>query len=175
MMMLLGLAASLASRPTDAGSQTTSPKMRTGSQGTQVDYVNRVYDVAVNKLMSQGYAALSDTERTVYLVCVLDAQVDNGGFDQYFFNSSGDQAADAPAALDRIGALGASAIARRALAVFPGSAPSRDRRVRQKQRDALSADAQAKLHGLDREWYRNTEDLDALLAQYLQRRGVKTR
>ena len=47
--------------------------------------VNRVYDGG------EGFAGLSPAERSYYAVSVLSGEVHNGGFDQYFGNSSGDQ------------------------------------------------------------------------------------
>ncbi|MCR1764692.1 DMP19 family protein, partial [Pseudomonas aeruginosa] len=47
--------------------------------------VNRVYDGR------EGFAGLSPAERSYYAVSVLSGEVHNGGFDQYFGNSSGDQ------------------------------------------------------------------------------------
>ena len=38
------------------------------------------------------------------LVDELEAEINNGGFDQYFFNSAGDKAAEAINALEAIGA-----------------------------------------------------------------------
>ena len=87
--------------------------------------VNRVYDGR------EGFAGLSPAERSYYAVSVLSGEVHNGGFDQYFGNSSGDQYQAARAGLrgvggGRPGPAGASrrpAVRRRSGASLPGRTP----------------------------------------------------
>ena len=61
----------------------------------------------------------------------LESEVRNGGFEQYFYNSSGHYAKDALEGLRRIGATAFAAIVRDALAVFPSGEPPklRDERI----------------------------------------------
>jgi hypothetical protein len=61
----------------------------------------------------------------------LEAEVNNGGFDQYFFNSSGDDAAGALEALNEIGATRTAELLRGACSRFPGAMPSPERFRRQ--------------------------------------------
>ena len=61
--------------------------------------VKRVYDEA------QGLDSLLPSERVYYLAHVLSGEVHNGGFDQFFTNSSGDRYLDTVAALTELGAL----------------------------------------------------------------------
>src|SRR4051812_7921032 len=61
------------------------------------------------------------------LVTELEAEVNNGGFDQFFFNSAGDQTARTIGALEFIGAKHTAAIVRAAAAKFPGGMPPADR------------------------------------------------
>jgi hypothetical protein len=48
---------------------------------------------------------LNEAEKTFLYVEILEAEINNGGFDQYFFNSSGDHANEALESLKKIGAL----------------------------------------------------------------------
>jgi penicillin V acylase-like amidase (Ntn superfamily) len=61
----------------------------------------------------------------------LEAEVNNGGFHQFFYNSAGDNTEDTIQALEIIGAATMAEITRRAAAMFPGRMPPRDRFLRQ--------------------------------------------
>ena len=62
----------------------------------------------------------------------LSAEVDNGGFDPFFFNSSGHYALDTGTALRDVGLTSIEKIYEKALAAFPGT-PERDTRARRAQ------------------------------------------
>ncbi len=72
-----------------------------------------------------------DGETARELVEELEAEVNNGGFDQYFFNSSGENAAAVIGALDKIGATKTAGIVRAACEKFPGGMPPADWIARQ--------------------------------------------
>jgi hypothetical protein len=55
----------------------------------------------------------------------VEAEVNNGGFHQYFNNSSGDNTAEAIEALETIGASAAANLLRQAAAMFRGICPRR--------------------------------------------------
>jgi Domain of unknown function (DUF4375) len=61
----------------------------------------------------------------------LEAEVNNGGFDQYFYNSAADEAAATIQALELIGAMHTAEILRTACSRFPGGMSPEDRNVRQ--------------------------------------------
>jgi hypothetical protein len=115
-----------------------------------------------------GFQALTAAERVVYCVDELEREVNNGGFDQFFFNSSGDVAEDTVAALEAISAQKAASIVRRAMARLPGGTAPRDRN----QRQQVMAQASANWEDLDEEYYSYPDDLTALLRAYVeQHRG----
>ena len=66
-----------------------------------------------------GFAALTPAEQVAYCVDALEREVANGGFEQFFGNSSGDTAAETLAALETIGAMKAAALLREAMACLP--------------------------------------------------------
>ena len=66
----------------------------------------------------------------VDLVRWVDAEVNNGGFHQFFNNSSGDKTVETIVALTQIGATKTAGIVRSAAAMFPGGMPPRDRKER---------------------------------------------
>ena len=51
-----------------------------------------------------GYDALTPTEKIIFIMVGLEREINNGGFEQWFFNSAGNYALDTPAALEAIGA-----------------------------------------------------------------------
>ena len=113
-------------------------------------------------LTPRDWGTLSDAQRSLVAVGELRTEVNNGGFDQYFFNSGGDLA---PIAMDAARQAGIAALAEiidRALAVFgPGYRTNRDQR-----QAALEAMAdRASFDELDREYYEveSTMDLDAFM------------
>ena len=56
------------------------------------DYVLAVIDPWINKFIDCGANALRFEEIVGVGVWLLEAEVNNGGFDQYYFNSAGDLA-----------------------------------------------------------------------------------
>lgn len=124
-------------------------------------------EVAFDRLAKVGYAKLDSVDKVFVCVWSLEAQVNDGGFDQNYFNTSGDWAFDTPNALLVIGATHTAAIVERGNALFGDSGPYPDSTVRQDQLEGLSEAAQNALNSLDDEFYRYTEDLSALLAAYL--------
>ena len=74
----------------------------------------------------------------------------NGGFHQYFHNSSGDLAPLAVQGLKAIGAENTVQILERALAIFPPGAYSTERELRWKGLDAISTDPAKAIAAFDK-------------------------
>lgn len=142
--------------------------MRTPEQKAQFEYVLAASDAAIGKYLADGLHGLTEVERTVCAVWIVDSEVNNGGFDQYFFNSSGDIYPEVPDALERIGAPRAASLARRAIAAFPSGQPALENFARQDQLLSLTEQNDAFFEELDQAWYTEIEDLEALLASYLR-------
>ena len=106
-----------------------------------------------------------DRDEVVALVEALEAEVNNGGFDQFFFNSPGDRTAETIAALEAIGAVKMARIVRNAAALFPGGMPPKERTNRQKLLERISA-GPIEFHELDNQFYQYPEDLVELLGKY---------
>ena len=104
-------------------------------------------------------------ERNVYWLGVLKAQVGNGGFDQYFFNSSGDHALEARAALAAIGPREALDVYDCALSAFPDAAPSEDRDDRYRQLQRIGDDA---FDGCDSEFWHLRDAIERAGAAYVR-------
>jgi uncharacterized protein DUF4375 len=108
---------------------------------------------------------LMDRREVANLIENLEAEVNNGGFDQFFYNSAGDNTAETIHALEIIGAVTMADILKRAAAKFPGKMPPKDRFARQEVLLQISPDAEA-FEDLDGEFYGYPDDLADLLAKY---------
>ena len=85
---------------------------------------------SATRFFDAPFAQLTVPEQVFVAVWTLESDVNNGGFDQYYLNSSGDYAWFAPAALRAIGAEQTAAIAERANAAFgPRRTAARSRRA----------------------------------------------
>jgi len=107
-----------------------------------------------------------DKQEVARLIQMLEAEVNNGGFDQFFFNSAGDFTAETIEALETIGASSTADILKRAAVKFPGEMPPKDRGVRQDALLEISPEPNA-FQELDQEFYAYPDDLSGLLGEYL--------
>ena len=108
--------------------------------------------------------ALNPHQRIIYVTQTLEQEVNNGGFSQYFYNSSGDLANELVDAFTAIGAHKTAAICKNALSAFKGAVPT-DRTERQAMLDRMRAD---KLWTkCDDAFYEYEEDLEDLNHSYI--------
>lgn len=112
---------------------------------------------------SNGNDALNEFELTIAAVYDLFSEVNNGGFHQWLFNSSGDLASKAAASLHRIGDHNVAALADRACAAFGAEGPVSDCEERRKQMLELSESAHKKIELCDDEY----PDLEPLMLEQL--------
>ena len=99
------------------------------------------------------------------LVEALEAEINNGGFDQFFFNSAGDNTQETIEALTAIGAAHTAAIVRSAAGRFPRGRPPQDRDARQTFLEKISPEGDA-FSDEDEAFLEYREDLAALVASY---------
>ena len=117
-----------------------------------------------------GYESLSQPERAFLCIWDLEAQVNNGGFWQYFFNTHGNRAREAHEALIAIGARHTAAIMYDAFAVFGTSGPPAVRDDRRDLMDHWEEDGPQyrALSALDQRFYRYEDNLSDLLCRYVE-------
>src|SRR5688572_24344823 len=132
-------------------------KMRTPEQEADFRYLCAIVDQIEHQAQKRGYSTLRSTERTVLSVWELQAQANNGGLHQYFFNTGGDHAADALRGLIAIGANKTAGILRRAMQMFPAWRPDEERFRRQIQLSKLAVE---QFEPLDEEFYSCPEDVE---------------
>lgn len=119
---------------------------------------------------------MTEAELILFRVWLLVGEVSNGGFDQYFSNSSGNGARFALGALKTIGDPKAADILDRAMKVFP-KPPEADRVLRWRQLQKMTKARRKKFDALDRElWDRSTAVVEKLAA-YVEanRKQIKPR
>jgi hypothetical protein len=120
---------------------------------------------------SAGLDSLTPSEQVFHAVWCFEAELNNGGFDQFFFNASGDHPAETVAALERIGASSCAAIVRRACALFPNATPSPDRHSRQEQLESITDANDEAFEALDDEFCEYPDDLAGLLGKFWAAHG----
>jgi len=125
------------------------------------------FEEACARAAGRDIAQVSARDRALVVIWGIEAEVNNGGFDQYYFNSAGDYARCAPAALHEIGAHKMAQIVERANALFGPDGPPADRDERDGALFRITeGDAEA-WEQLDREFHAYPDDIEALLLKYL--------
>ncbi|MEQ2005950.1 MAG: DMP19 family protein [Limisphaerales bacterium] len=116
---------------------------------------------------------LTDTERRLLAAYWVEAEANNGGFDQYFFNSAGDNAEVALVGLKDMGAAGPAGLLERAMAVFPGGKPPADRFKRQEVMQQISTQSKPVWEKCDSEFYKLTERISDLSLAYAKKKRAE--
>ena len=112
------------------------------------------------------YADLSEPERVFRAIWELQGEVGNGGFHQYFFNTSGSLAIGAADSLRVIGAATTAAIVERAVEILGRDTCWPDRDARIARFEVLSPIALEQLNSLDQAFYAYPDNLTVLLYRY---------
>jgi hypothetical protein len=113
-----------------------------------------------------NYDQLSFPERVFGLIWELESEVNNGGFHQYFLNSTGALAPYVVDALTAVGAVATAGIAQQALALVGPDVSWSDDAARKAHMHGLPLQAKEKLHELDQAFYAYPDDLTTLLYRY---------
>jgi hypothetical protein len=113
------------------------------------------------------YNDLSTPERVFLVIWELESEVNNGGFCQYFHNSSGALALHVVGALKTIGAPATANIAQRALNAVANTMAWSDDAHRRSEMNQISSETRQTLEDLDQEYYACPEDLTSLLYEYV--------
>ena len=87
----------------------------------------------------EDMSVLSKEERIFYITQMLEMEVNNGGFSQFFYNSSGDFSNELVGAFIAIGANATAAICQKAISAFGCDIPV-DRNKREEMLDELESD-----------------------------------
>jgi hypothetical protein len=114
-----------------------------------------------------NFVTQSGSQKVFSSIWALEAEVNNGGFSQYFFNESRETAAFVVEALRSVGARQTAEICRKAIdTAFPAGLPSDLAVIRSVAAD-LSEESEGKLNELDRQFYLYPDNLTELLYAFV--------
>lgn len=120
-----------------------------------------------DKIHKKDFDSLSHSEKVLHHIYWLESEVNNGGFDQFFANSSGDYALETPSALDEIGAHHTANLVKRAMDLFPNGSPSRNGKQRAEQLSSMDEAIRAEFSELDSEFFEYRDPLEELQVKYM--------
>ena len=104
------------------------------------DFVVAMTEHLDNKTQyGEDMSVLSEAERIFYITQTLEMEVNNGGFSQFFYNSSGNFSNELVGAFTAIGANATAAICQKAISAFGRDIPV-DRDEREEMLDELEND-----------------------------------
>ena len=127
------------------------------------DFVVAMTEHLDNKTQyGEDMSALSEAERIFYITQTLEMEVNNGGFSQFFYNSSGNFSNELVGAFTAIGANATAAICQKAISAFGRDIPV-DRDEREEMLDELESDEIDEiLEECDSAFYDYEDDLNEL-------------
>lgn len=124
------------------------------------------YDAICQKCeYGEAVEKLNSCEKVLYLTQIVEEEVNNGGFSQFFYNSCGDFAGEIVDAFTKIGALKTAKICQKAVAVFGNTVP-----VDRERRQALLENPKFEkvFEKCDDAFYEYEDDLEELNAAYIR-------
>jgi hypothetical protein len=113
--------------------------------------------------------SLSDPQKIFYCIQNCEREINNGGFKQFYYNSSGDFAHETYYSLRIVGALKTAEILRTANDQFPGRAVPKDRSERQKILDQMDDSLNEVWKDLDQRFLSCEEDLNTVNLEFIRK------
>jgi len=127
---------------------------------TEADSYERSHEIV--SAMSKGF-------QMMYATWLLEAEVNNGGFHQFFWNHSGLFAKEALEGLKLVGADEHAKLVGKSIAVYESEKPKMDNARRHDTLEAFGESArESKFDELDSAFYALKEDLSALRIRYIR-------
>lgn len=112
---------------------------------------------------------LTQPQKDFFFNQTLEREINNGGFNQYFYNSSGTFAHQTVESLKAIGATATATVLQRAINEFPDSSVPEDESKRWKVLEEIQEAADLVWERLDNEFLEYREDLTTLNLNYVKR------
>ena len=130
----------------------------------QNDALMAILDV-INEKCKYGdnLEKLTDSEKIIYLVGELEEEVNNGGFSQFFFNSSGQNADKTIKALKEVGANKTAELLTSALSICKNSSATW-----KEDGEELTEQQDEELNKLDEQFYKYEDDLLGLQITFIE-------
>jgi len=111
---------------------------------------------------------LTEQQKNFYFNQNLEREINNGGFYQFFFNTSGDFAFETINSLKIIGANKTAVILQKAIDQFPDKSIPKDRAERQEVLVKIEALVEKTWEELGRKFYVYEDDLNTLNIEYIR-------
>jgi hypothetical protein len=127
-------------------------------------------DNSIGGLCSYGdeMDKLTEAQKQFYYNQCLEREINNGGFNQYFFNSSGDFAHQTVQSLIKIGAKKTADILQKAIDQFPDKNVPQDRTERQELLEQIEEEANPVWEELDQKFFAYEDNLNALNIKFVK-------
>lgn len=127
-------------------------------------------DSILNEKSNYGedISVLTEGEKVVLFIENLEREVNNGGFDQFFFNSSGNYAHETLKALEQIGSIEIKTLLSKAMAVWPDAIILKNETFRREQHDLITDQNRKIWTTCDEAFYASKENLTGLLVDYIK-------
>ncbi len=127
-------------------------------------------DSYLNKKSDYGdrIELLSGPQQVFLFIENLEREINNGGFNQFYFNSAGDFSHETVEALQTIGAVKVAEIVRRANAQFPHGKVPGDQEERREVLFEIEDKADLVWEECDQSFYKYEEPIGALLLKYVR-------
>ncbi len=139
-------------------------------QDTNEQIIALIDHVAKKCQYGDDMSALSEAERIFYITQTLEMEVNNGGFAQFFYNSSGDFSNELAAAFTQIGAVKTAQICQKAISAFGQEIPT----GRAEAVEMLDEWVLLEIHDIlcecDGQFYAYEEDLNTLNWAFVMKR-----
>ncbi len=136
--------------------------------GDETKIIIALREKITEKINQYGYDSLSETEKFFDCVCWLEGEINNGGFDQYFFNIAGDHAQETVSALQTIGANYTAELLKQSFTVFQNKEPPRDLSKRRSELKNIGKKNERILSELDEKFNAYTDPIGTLLVEYIK-------
>jgi hypothetical protein len=128
-------------------------------------------DNFIGELCEYGddYSKLTEQQKLFYFNQNLEREINNGGFNQYFYNSSGNYAHETVISLKEIGANKTADILQKAIDEFPNKNVPKDRDERIEVIEKIEDNANNKWEELDKQFYQYEDNLNLLNIEYIKK------
>ncbi len=111
---------------------------------------------------------LNEPQKNFYLIQTFEREMDNGGFSQFFFTSSGDYSHETVKSLRVAGADDMAELLLRSFEQFPDKTVVADRRSRQEILEQIEENAEENWGKLELEFYKREPKLTVVLWEYVK-------
>lgn len=128
-------------------------------------------DAFISELCAYGddFIKLTGEQKIFFLNQNLEREINNGGFNQFFCNSSGDNAHETILSLQAIGATKTATLLQKAIDQFPNKTVPAERDERVEMVEQIEEMANDVWEELDEEFFACEDDLDALNIEYIKK------